>query len=85
MALRPRERLLGDPHMKAHFDAKFKLHLKGKKVAGFVDVDCGDYHAPGIRFDDGSLLLIHADPECNGPGFAELIDKDEEPIGACGV
>lgn len=66
-------------------DPKIKRALRGKVVAGVVGVDNGEGDPwPGIRFTDGSVLVIQCDPEGNGPGFACLYDVDGNDVGGMG-
>ena len=66
-------------------DTKFKKAMKGKVVDSIVGVDSGEGDPwPGLRFTDGSVLVIQCDPEGNGPGFAYLQDKDGNDVGGMG-
>jgi len=49
--------------------------LVGHRVVevGIEDIDPGLSPAPVLRFDDGRILTILADPEGNGGGFPDII------------
>ena len=49
--------------------------LVGHRVVevGIEDIDAGFSPAPVLRFDDGRVLAILADPEGNGGGFPDII------------
>ncbi len=68
------------------FSDDFKRNLMGRTVVGFVSVDIGSgtERWPGLKMDDGSIVLIQTDAEGNGGGFMSLIAPDGSPAGCAG-
>lgn len=68
-----------------HVQPEFMKNIAGKTVAHFVKVDAGDGEMwPGLKFTDGSILVIQRDPEGNGGGFMNLESKNGEQLGCAG-
>jgi hypothetical protein len=68
-----------------HIDKKFEKAALGRKIVKIVGVDAGmDENCVGLALDNGSTLIVLCDPEGNGPGYVELVDKDGNTVGgAC--
>jgi hypothetical protein len=45
------------------------MPIVGRRIESLVRDDGGNF---GFRTDDGTVVWIMADPEGNGPGFAEV-------------
>jgi len=72
--------------MSVFFQPNFKKNIVGRKIVACVLVDTGgDEPWPGLKLDDGSILVIQADAEGNGGGFMTLEGNNGDDLGCGGM
>lgn len=70
--------------MSVFFQPEFKKNIVGRTIVACVNVDTGaDEPWPGLKLDNGAILVIQRDAEGNGGGFMTLEGKNGEDLG-CG-
>ena len=72
--------------MSVFFQPAFKKNIVGRTIVACVNVDTGgDEPWPGLKLDNGAILVIQRDAEGNGGGFMALEGKNGEDLGCSGV
>jgi hypothetical protein len=67
------------------YQPEFKKALVGRKIVAVVNADVGGELWPGLKLDDGSMLIIQRDAEGNGGGFMVLMDSHDNEVGCGGM
>jgi hypothetical protein len=71
--------------MTVFIQPEFKKNITGRKIVAVVNVDTGGEEPwPGLKLDNGAILVIQRDAEGNGGGFMSLESKDGEDLGCAG-